>query len=252
MATMMTKRQLAWFRDEKRTQAEREAFMRGGEPDYANMMHRETHEEWLAPMLRGVQISSERCKTYKEALAIAQAYLDKLRAKTDLPQLDEAALGIDETNRRIWAMLEEDSPAPVRVEKLIHIASMVGDGSGMASELREFLDHEYDKRAAKELARDGFSGFQGWFTKHKKMLEDPHADVCEAFGEWLYDEGETYGWLVQVATPSRDPGKSWYSWGCYTTRWFYGESYEAVLKKGQEWAGRLWKEHETPEAPPEA
>ncbi len=52
------------------------------------------------------------------------------------------------------------------------------------------------------------------------------------FQQWLIDS-DKLGYLVKFATPVMD--RSRFSWGCYRTRWVYGDTFEAALDAGFAW-----------------
>lgn len=58
--------------------------------------------------------------------------------------------------------------------------------------------------------------------------------------EWLTLNNKN-GFFVKFATPVMDRGT--YSWGCYTTQWVYGDTFEEALDKGFAWV-ELMREKE--------
>ena len=58
--------------------------------------------------------------------------------------------------------------------------------------------------------------------------------------DWFLDRNKKYGFIVQLATPVRDPQKS-YSWGHYTTEWFYFEDTTKIGEVAIEWVDCLHK-----------
>jgi hypothetical protein len=127
------------------------------------------------------------------------------------------------------ALNERLEAATARVEGLLHIGSMMTDFDALPDALSEMLGDQDDK----ELKRL-FPGIPD------SLLEDFNSSYMGDCCEWLYDKGKL-GFLVQFATPvmhhyedGRHSGRG-YSWGHYSTKWFYSETFEEAIELGLAW-----------------
>jgi hypothetical protein len=113
---------------------------------------------------------------------------------------------------------------PARAKFIINVASMLAEDHYPES----FHDNFFD-----DLSNPVVPGSIIAEMPELVKMRDP-ADVAEA----LQNSGRL-GFLVEVATPvKRITGKnsSKFSWGCYSTAWFYGDSFEVAMEKGFLWA----------------
>jgi len=124
--------------------------------------------------------------------------------------------------------------ATVRMEQIILIAGMINDGECLPDPLRNFLEEEGKKTlqrcfpdAPASLLEDADDGDYEVFREH--------------FAEWMY-ESKKLGFLIQFARPvmrySDNAKSSTYSWGYYATHWVYGDTLEAAVTEGLEWAAK--------------
>lgn len=114
-----------------------------------------------------------------------------------------------------------------RIEELILLAGCLGDYS-VPQQVEDFFeDKEWDV-------------LQGCFGAiPARIKKDVEAGDNDALLEWLV-LGNKFGFLLRMATPimtPRDNGAS-YSWGFYTTHWFYGDTLDAALEQGFEWVAK--------------
>ena len=196
---------------------EKQAWLRKGEPEALEMARGSNFEHsFFVPLLRGARLDGE-FKTYPEAVAAAQRYLDELKAMPDLPELDEEALGITTFNQDFARTMSEEKS--YGIERVIHIAAQA---EHICDDFAQFIDDELPEERVLDAIEDG-----------------AYPDHDEVFS-LLYENG-LMGWLVQAATPvsKRGAGGVIYSWGCYYTQWFYAESYEAALWQVDAWAERM-------------
>ena len=104
----------------------------------------------------------------------------------------------------------------IRIEQIIHIGTMCMDD------------------AWPEIAKEAFEREEVWVAIG---IEEPDDVSTEAWGEAIRDACKL-GFLVQFATPVPENfyerGYS-FSWGWYSTKWIYDESFESACKKAMEW-----------------
>jgi hypothetical protein len=113
-----------------------------------------------------------------------------------------------------------------RIDNILFIAGMLGDGFSMQDALREFLEDE-----DVEVLESCF----GPLPDHvKASIEDVDALTI---ADWLIETGKL-GFLVNIATPAMEPtgeGSSSFSWAFYVSQWVYGDTIEAALEAGFAW-----------------
>lgn len=112
-----------------------------------------------------------------------------------------------------------------RVERVILLAGALASEDDIPSDLDDFLDDEDDETIEKCLGKipDWVSG--------KSM--DRKIDIAQ----WLIETGRL-GVLIQFATPIMTPldeGAMSFSWGSYTTTWFYADTIDEAIDKGLAW-----------------
>ncbi len=128
-------------------------------------------------------------------------------------------------------ILSKIDDATIRMEQIILLAGMINDGYALSGPLRDFLDEEDSNvfqscfpDAPAELLEEADDG-DGLFSDH--------------LFEWIQESGKL-GFLIQFARPVMrysDSGMSAaYSWGYYATRWVYGDTLDAAVAKGLDWA----------------
>ena len=217
---------------------EKQAWLRKGEPEALEMARGSNFEHsFFVPLLRGLRLDGE-FKTYPEAVAEAQRYLDELKAMPDLPELDEEALGITTFNQDLSRTMSEEKS--YGIERVIHIAAQA---EHICDDFAEFIDDELPEDRVREMLAEkaGNAGFLvGLHAIEDDAYPDHKPDYEEVFS-LLYENG-LMGWLVQAATPVCRGGAGGgviYSWGCYYTQWFYSESYKAALGQVDAWAERM-------------
>lgn len=109
----------------------------------------------------------------------------------------------------------------LRIESVIHIASMITDYA-VSDVVRNAFEDDWDKLSA-------LLGLNN---------VEPTSDYEELL-ELLIDKNKM-GFLIQVATPIPDKfaeGSSSFtvSWGMYTTQWFYTETFDDVFEQSVAW-----------------
>ncbi len=213
---------------------EKQAWLRKGEPEAVEMARGSNFEHsFFVPLLRGVQLDGE-FKTYPEAVAEAQRYLDELKAIPDLPELDEEALGITTFNQDFARTMSEEKS--YGIERVIHIAAQA---EHICDDFAQFIDDELPEERVRQMLAEqaGRADFLGMLDAIEDGAYPDHDEVFSL----LYENG-LMGWLVQAATPVCRGGAGGgviYSWGCYYTQWFYAESYKAALGQVDAWAERM-------------
>ena len=205
------------------TLEERIAFMIKGTVEVYPMMDMKSGETYFAPFLRGTRIGSTAYKTGAEALTVGREWQQKQKQRTDLPVLDEEALGISTANQDLF---EEFLEHPFRIARIIHLATA---GEEPCEALTSFIEDDLeDDLEIFPLTDEHKEHLRGY-------LEDrePSEALC-----LLHDNG-LYGWLAQVEQPVVIEGNAsscTYSWGYCYSQWLYAESYEKVLQKAAEWS----------------
>lgn len=213
---------------------EKQAWLRKGEPEALEMTRGSNFEHsFFVPLLRGARLDGE-FKTYPEAVAEAQRYLDELKSMPDLPELDEEALGITTFNQDFARTMSEEKS--YGIERVIHIAAQA---EHICDDFAQFIDDELPEERVRQVLAEqaGRADFLGMLDAIEDGAYPDHDEVFSL----LYENG-LMGWLVQAATPVSKRGAGGgviYSWGCYYTQWFYAESYEAALWQVDAWAERM-------------
>ena len=117
----------------------------------------------------------------------------------------------------------------IRVEKVIHIGTMCMDD------------------AWPDIAAEAFEDEEGVWAA--LGIEKPDDVSTEAWSEALQDACKL-GFLVQFATPVPEgfyEGGYSFSWGCYSTQWIYGESFESACNKAKKWQAEFIKKRHAKE-----
>ncbi|MDD2319148.1 MAG: hypothetical protein PHO83_03755 [Geobacteraceae bacterium] len=115
-----------------------------------------------------------------------------------------------------------------RIEELVLLAGVLGD--------------YYLPPVVEDFLEEGWPVIEGCFgdiPSHVKADVD-ELEETDALLEWLLDNNKL-GFLLRMATPimrHADHGATYYSWGSYSTKWFYGETLEAALDKGFAWVAK--------------
>lgn len=235
MLTPLNTRQRAWL--QKATKPEVAAFLVKGEVEIQMMFSLSENREYFRPAIRGVLLEKE-FNSQEEAAEHGQKYLDALKIRTDLPSIDEAILGIDGGNTVISDRLEQ---ATIRAEQILHLGSMLTAGDAFPDAIDEFLDN-FDERDIERL-QDDLPFLQKLFDLINNGLR--YGEIKEEFAERCW-RSACFGFLVRFATPVMKPhiddgqvtGHS-YSWGYYSTCWFYGETFEEATQKALAWADSM-------------
>ena len=112
--------------------------------------------------------------------------------------------------------------ATARIDRTIMLAGAIGDNA-MAEDAEEFFrDEDF------ETIEGCFGPLPSW------VKEGIEADDIEAVIEWLFRE-EKLGFLIKVATPIMEvtgENSFRYSWGRYTYKWVYGDTFNAAVRQG--------------------
>jgi hypothetical protein len=129
-------------------------------------------------------------------------------------------------NKELLEILEENT---LRVESILSIGGMQNGGS-LKSELEDF----FEDTDFKEL-REILPACPDW------LESEVDNDFSDGLIEWLEEHN---GYLVRYGRPVMRRGSSdgaglMYSWGCYNTRWFYGETVEATVPLAAAWAEKM-------------
>jgi hypothetical protein len=135
--------------------------------------------------------------------------------------------------------LQSSSPARqalrdniIRVERIVMLDAMLGDQLYPAQALEHLMQEPTDTLLSL------FPAMPDWL---RKALTD-NVDFEEAFVDWINQAGLA-GFVVQFATPAMkwDPSgeSSTYTWGHYTTRWFYADSIDGAISMALGWVGAI-------------
>ncbi len=120
--------------------------------------------------------------------------------------------------------------ATVRVERIVHLATMASDDS-IDSDLAEWLEDDCAELLTEVLGHP--------LGEVVSQYGPGNSRRREALLEALVDK-PALGWIIEMATPTMTPNadntSASFSWGQYRMRAFYGESYEEALEKGFAWA----------------
>jgi hypothetical protein len=143
-------------------------------------------------------------------------------------------------NKIMNKLLEKLDDATARLEQVICIAGAIGDGMSFAEPLRGFLVEDLD------TMRKCFGTFPE--SVFDSLESDDNQEIAEAFSEWAI-ETDHLGFVVQIATPVMTPrgeDSNSYSWGYYSTRWVYADTFDGAVDAGLLWvderrkAEQLW------------
>lgn len=128
---------------------------------------------------------------------------------------------------KLLAAFEENV---AQVEQVIFIGGAT-DGMRSAEAFEEFLEDLTEKTAERLF---------GPLPAHieEALFDQDNDEVIH----WLMQE-QKVGFLLQFATPDMRVTESGYgrrySWGCYFTEWFYGDTFTDALKQGFEWVAEI-------------
>ncbi len=117
--------------------------------------------------------------------------------------------------------------ATARIEQIVCIAGAMGDGEEFSAPLQELLEED------DETLRQCFG------EQVDSLLELIADDVIvECFKDWALHNNKL-GFAVQFAAPifrrATTGSMGSYSWGCYSTRWVYGDTFDAAVSAGLAW-----------------
>lgn len=230
--------QIAWFN--QATEDQKTVFLASGTVEVGEFLNMNDPSAARAKvtfgaMLRGFRIGPSNLKTADEAVAYGTQWLAEKKAKAaGLPPLDERALGISSDNT---VLLEQADDLTIRVEKMTHIGMNLC-AEPMGDVIDDFLG-EVDEHIARDLepAMPGIT---------QLVDGDADGDRQDIFME-MVTRHALYGFLVEVSTPAmcphlKDDGSSTsasFSWGSYTSRWFYGETMQQVMAQVKPWVEGL-------------
>lgn len=118
---------------------------------------------------------------------------------------------------------------PARVDRIIHLRTMVIDGSAS-----DALDDLCDRMDENELKR---------LLPPLKDAEDITAFLDGDMGPVgdAVKELQLFGFIIQISTPVVN-ATGGYSWGYTTGAYFYADTYEDALKAGVVWATQIHEE----------
>lgn len=111
---------------------------------------------------------------------------------------------------------------PARVGLILHLRTMVVDGSAdtVVEDLFEGMEEDEIRKLWPSLPASDIQSF----------LDCDLDDV-----EMLIEEHKLFGFLVSFETPIVDKHGS-YSWGCYTTKLVYADTFDNAVRDGLAWA----------------
>ena len=227
----MTFTQQEWLKSA--TPEERSAFICKGKPDAIECVI-SVDKDWQGgnliyrPLIRGLIVSTNAYPTHIEAVEAAAVVIQELQTHS-LPNLDEEALGISSKNMDLVTEIEDGHEWAI--ENAFHIASQAVHLSEAFVEFFSDYDAEFIHKAlVGEMSEKGIRWLNEMLTADQISRED--------ISEFLH-EFKLYGWFLQAAKPVVEPcddGESCYfSWGYYSTQWFYAETYELALAKARAW-----------------
>lgn len=133
-------------------------------------------------------------------------------------------------NQRLFEQLEQ---LTLRVNEVIYLGGMLGDGDSFAEPLQELLEDDTEE-------------LEKLFPELRVLLDqiDDVRGIHEEVASWLL-RNRKLGYVVQFATPVMEqhpPAKGFkyfsatYSWGYYQTARFYGETVGQAMRQGMRWA----------------
>ncbi|RKW31158.1 MAG: hypothetical protein D8B42_04485 [Kingella sp. (in: b-proteobacteria)] len=217
--------QTEWLKNASKE--EKIAFVIKGELEICTAFDFENDKRKYAPFARDVGIGGY-FDTPEAAKQYGEKWLAEQRNNTDLPILDEEALGIATTNQDLAAQFAEKH---FHLVKIIHLAAQNDD---LCDDLEEFIE-EMDVSDAEIFP---LPPKQAAYLRD--MVKDDERDEIYPL---LCDNG-LHGWLVLIEQPvitDGTPDCYSSSWGYTYYKWLYAESYEGVLKKAQEWSEQTAK-----------
>lgn len=177
------------------------------------------------PFARGVRLGIGSCPTSDEALEEGRKKLAQL-LNGPIAELDEVALGIDDTNRNFGHLCEKSL---LRIDHIIHLGASAHDPENYPDSLRDLID---DADALEDLTADF-----PFLEKEILARQLDGNDAYEAFAEGL-ERGQYWGFLIWAITPVKrsTSGGFSFSWGHCRTHWFYAETFQGALDKASQWA----------------
>ena len=112
-----------------------------------------------------------------------------------------------------------------RIEELFLLAGMVGSDN-MPNQLSEFLADEVDDLG--EIMGCKMPDY---------VIKGIEAEEWDSFSEFIYSHNKI-GYMLKMATPimqATSANSYRYSWGYYSTKWFYGDTLEEAIEAGFKW-----------------
>lgn len=122
----------------------------------------------------------------------------------------------------------------VRMERVIYIAGMLGNGESISDSLSDFLSEDEEE-------------FLLVFPDAPQWLLDELNDRLfrgEAFKDYVMKNGKL-GFVIEFSTPVRTKlgeKTSSYSWASVYTRWIYADTMDKAIDLGIEWAKQTPKQ----------
>lgn len=154
---------------------EKQAWLRNGKPNALQMIHGTDFDHpFFVPILRGLRLDGE-FKTYPEAVAEAQRYLDELKAMPDLPELDEEVLGITTFNQDFAQALADEKS--YGIERIIHIAAQA---EHVSDDFADFIDSELSEEQVRKMLAEK-AGQQSFLELLDAIQDGDYADHTEVF-----------------------------------------------------------------------
>lgn len=115
----------------------------------------------------------------------------------------------------------------IRMEGLVLLAGMLGEGSDCAGPLADLLEEDTEQLAL------CFPGLPA----HVLQADDPRA-LREAFMTWAWSNSKL-GFAINFSRPMKSrhgDGTMRFSWGIAHTTWLYGDTLDEALERGLAWA----------------
>lgn len=207
--------QNTWLKKQEPTMVQ--AFMRQGDPEARELFNLATGTTTYAPILNGIFLGHDQYDSYDAALKDAKAYKKKLGKET-LPDVP-AELLINHSKT-----LDQAFDLNMRLSVSFLLGAVFGqDEPSRAFEDTVLDDLEGISRDVKEL-------------NFRQFYRAPDSERYSSVSEYCMDRGYL-GWLIQVEKPVLQE-EGWVSWGNYSAKWFYAETFDAAWAKALRWADK--------------
>jgi hypothetical protein len=207
--------------------------MAKGPVEVGQTLNRKDGKLRFIPAIRGILVG-DPLDNYADAIREAESAWAQIKADPGIEPVDEAALGIADTNLRLMEALDE---ASVALLAILHLGAICAAGD-RETEGSETFCRDLDANQVKTLDKD--LPFLKKALKAFEKDEDEEA-LTASIRDQALDEG-TLGFLVQVAHPvmnyAPDGESASFSWGLCCTAWVYGETLAEASAKAIAWASK--------------